>query len=176
MAPDALIPRVGMCLKLKGVTGADAAIVSVVQSADAARDRARLAAAGVMAGKVSRDAWAGYRYAIDIDGNTNAWRNLFTRLLMGNCVIKVASAGGYRQWYYERLVPFVHFVPVRADLSDLVETVEWCRSRPATCYEIARAGRSLALAMTFESETRAATERIRALVARGGYDAASLFS
>ena len=40
----------------------------------------------------------------------------FTRLLMGCCVIKVASPFGYRQWYYGDLVPWRHYVPVAADM------------------------------------------------------------
>lgn len=63
----------------------------------------------------------GRRFALDVDGNTNAWANLFQRLLLGCCVIKVASPFGYRQWYYDDLVPWVHYVPVRADMADLVD-------------------------------------------------------
>jgi hypothetical protein len=36
-------------------------------------------------------------------------------------IFKVESAYGFQQWYYERLQPWVHYVPVAADLSDLRE-------------------------------------------------------
>ena len=41
----------------------------------------------------------------------------FWKLAGNSVVLKVE--GRNEQWYYDRLVPWVHFVPVRADLSDL---------------------------------------------------------
>jgi hypothetical protein len=104
--------------------------------------------------------WGRRRYAIDVDGNTNAWSNLFTRLLLGCCVLKVGSPRGFRQWYYGDLRPFEHFVPVAADLSDLKEKVDWCRSHEPECREIAAAGERLARARTFEVEMDRAVERL----------------
>jgi hypothetical protein len=164
MDPATLIPRVAMCLKLCGVPGVDAKIAGVAQAADPDVARRRLARAGILGERIEPIAWLGSRYAIDIDGNSNAWSNLFTRLLLGNCVIKVASPAGYRQWYYDRLEPYRHYVPVRADMSDLIERIAWCRANPDACIEIARAGRSLALSLTVEGETRAAVARLNALV------------
>jgi hypothetical protein len=40
------------------------------------------------------------------------------------------------------LVPFVHFVPVAHDLSDLNEVYEWCTTHLRECEEIAANGRS----------------------------------
>ena len=34
-------------------------------------------------------------------------------------VFKVDSAYGLQMWYHERLKPWVHYIPVKADLSDL---------------------------------------------------------
>ncbi|WP_415921316.1 glycosyl transferase family 90 [Tateyamaria sp. SN6-1] len=118
--------------------------------------QAELEAAGLIGDPVPQDSWAGRKYAIDIDGVTNAWDNLLRRLKMGCCVLKVDSPFGFRQWYYDQLVPFEHFVPIRADLSDLEAQVDWVRSNPAEAREIARAGQSVARALTFESETAAA--------------------
>ena len=160
MEPDGLLPRVRMCLLLRGVRNVDAKIGGTVGGDRPSTHRQRMAAAGILAERIPPLAWLGCRFAMDIDGNTNAWSNLFTRLLLGNCVIKVASAGGYRQWYYDRLEPGVHFVPVQSDMADLVEKVEWCLGHPAECLLIARAGRELALSVTYERETAAAIERI----------------
>ena len=67
----------------------------------------------------------------------------------------------FRSWYYDRLEPWRHYVPVAADLSDLVERIEWCRGHTAECRAIAQAGQALALAMTPKEEIRRTVARIR---------------
>ena len=69
------------------------------------------------------------------------------------------------QWYYDRLEPWVNFVPVRADLTDLAERLDWCRSHHAECEAIAAAGRSLAESLTLESQLQAAADKIDRLIA-----------
>jgi hypothetical protein len=155
-----LIQRSRLCLVLRDVRGADARLTNVVQSSDASRDLGRLRSAGILGEPISGESWAQRKFALDIDGNTNAWSNLFTRLLLGCCVIKVGSLRGYRQWYYHALRPFEHFVPVAADLSDLVEKIEWCRAHEGECEKIAAAGRALALTLGYEREMAAAAEAI----------------
>ena len=49
---------------------------------------------------------------------SNSWSGLFTKLLTGSTVLKVESPMGFRQWYYDRLKPFEHYVPVRPDLAE----------------------------------------------------------
>ena len=154
-----LIQRTRFCLQARKVPDADCRLSRVVQSQDS-RDRDRLARAGILGDPIEPVTWRARKFALDIDGNSNAWSNLFTRLLLGCCVIKVGSPRGFRQWYYQELVPFENFVPVRADLSDLVERMEWCRSHDPECRAIAAAGQALALRLTLESERAAAVERI----------------
>jgi hypothetical protein len=101
-----------------------------------------------------------YRYLIDIDGNANAWDGLFGAMIMGACVLKVASPFGYRQWYYSRLVPWTHFIPVRSDLADLEEKAEWALSHPAECQAMARELQSVGNQLLFEPELRAAAVNI----------------
>ena len=96
-----------------------------------------------------------------IDGNSNAWSALFCGLLSGSCVLRVESEGGFRQWYYDALKPFVHYVPVRADLSDMDERVAWVLAHDDEARAIGAAGRALAEAMSFEREVGEAAERLR---------------
>ncbi len=103
---------------------------------------------------------AGDKFAIDIDGWTNAWSNLLIRMHFGCCVLKVASADGYRQWWYDRLRPWEHFVPVRADMADLAEKVDWVRSNDVEAKAIASRGQQLARSMTLASETAIAAQII----------------
>jgi hypothetical protein len=101
---------------------------------------------------IEAHALAGYRYLIDIDGWANAWSGLFQKLLTGSTVLKVESHQGYRQWYYDRLEPWVHYVPIKADLSDFDEALEFVLSHDAEAENIGRAGRRLALSLNLEAE------------------------
>ena len=102
---------------------------------------------------IAESSWLGDKYAIDIDGHTNSWSNFLVRLHLGCCVFKIESQFGYRQWYYDRIKPWEHFVPVRADMGDLEEKIDWARSNQEKAREIARNGQEFAQTMTFESET-----------------------
>jgi hypothetical protein len=93
-----------------------------------------------------------YRYNIDVDGNTNSWPGFFQKLLSGSPVLKITSEHSYMQWYYTRLVPWVHYVPVKEDLSDFLAVSEELRRDPELSNKIGSAGRDLALSMTYESE------------------------
>ncbi|KAL7410810.1 hypothetical protein BDY24DRAFT_398543 [Mrakia frigida] len=56
-----------------------------------------------------------YRYALDIDGN--GWSSRFRSLLnMGQVVFKITI---FPEWNTEWLTPWLHYVPVNLDLSDL---------------------------------------------------------
>jgi hypothetical protein len=157
--PD-LVARIRLCLEMKDIAQADVKLHAIAQSSNLPVDTERLTRAGVLGDYISPIAWCGLKFAIDIDGNTNAWSNFFTRLLMGCCVLKVDSAAGYRQWYYGDVVPWTHYVPVKADLSDLRERIAWCRANLAECRQIAAAGQQFALARGFEREIASATRRV----------------
>ncbi|MEP7029452.1 MAG: glycosyl transferase family 90 [Pseudolabrys sp.] len=158
-APDAL-PRLRLCALLKPLPDIDARIYQCVQAPDPVGLEAQLRAAGLFASYRQPHEWLDRKFAIDIDGNANAWSNLFTRLLMGCCVIKVSSPRHYRQWYYDRLEPWKNFVPVRADLTDLTEKIEWCRTHENECAQIAAAGQEMARAMTLDVEMQDAVRRL----------------
>lgn len=155
-----LIQRTRFCLAVRGMPDVDAKLFSVVQSEDGPRDAARLGAAGIFGDRIDSMSWRSRKFAFDIDGNSNAWSNLFTRLLLGCCVIKIGSPRGFRQWYYADLRPFEHFVPVAADLADLAEKLEWCRGHDRECAAIAAAGQEFALRRTLESEVSSAVGRL----------------
>jgi hypothetical protein len=157
---DRLIQRTRLCLLLRQVAGTDVKLVNAIQSPDPRRDLQRLRAAGILGERISKEFWRERKFALDIDGNGNAWSNLFTRLLYGCCVIKIGSPAGYRQWYYDALRPFEHFVPVAPDLSDLVERIAWCRGHDAECAAIAAAGQAVARGRTFDREMAMAGEAL----------------
>jgi hypothetical protein len=107
-----------------------------------------------------------YRYVIDIDGNANAWDGLFGAMLMGSCILKIESRLGWRQWYYDRLLPGVHYLPVKADFSDFDEVVEWALGHPAECAEIGRRVRAFALSMNYDDEVDLSGAGLAKMLAR----------
>jgi len=122
----------------------DARINQVVQCRDAqARQQVehRLQQEGLLSATVNPWHAALHAWQIDIDGNVNSW-GLLWKLLSGSCILRVQSPR--RQWYHPRLRPWVHLVPVRADLSDLGERLAWCLNHRQECAAIAAAGQALA--------------------------------
>lgn len=93
-----------------------------------------------------------YKYLVDVDGNSNAWSALFQKLLSGSVVLKVASPSNFRQWYYDELIPWVNFVPVESDMSDLVEKVHWLLEHDEEARKIGENGAKLANTLTYSRE------------------------
>jgi len=118
--------------------------------------------AGLQGEFIPTNDWGSMKYAIDIDGFTNAWNNYLQRLKLGCCILKVESPFGYRQWYYHKLKAWEHFVPIKADMSDLAAQIDWVKSNPDKARDIAANGQAVARALTFESETKAAVAAIEA--------------
>lgn len=119
-----------------------------------------LQTAGLIGDRIDRHDWGGMKYAIDIDGFSNAWCNFMQRLKLGCCVLKVDSQFGFYQWYYDKLKPWDHFVPIKADMTDLAQQIEWVKSNPARAKVIAAQGQAVAKTLTFESECKAAVQAI----------------
>jgi hypothetical protein len=170
-ADPRLRQRVRMCLMLANHAEAAERKVDVGIARSRGLDpglAARYEQAGLLRDPVSERSWCGRRYAIDIDGHANAFSNLFRRLLYGCCVIKVASPLGFRQWYYDRLVPWTHYVPVQADLTDLRDAIEWVHDRPSDAERIAAEGRRLAASMDLEAERARVIARLQEVGSAGG--------
>jgi Glycosyl transferase family 90 len=74
-----------------------------------------------------------YKFVLSLDGHVAAFR-LSSLLATGALVLKPASK--WKVWYERDLVPMVHYVPVAEDLSNLCETIEWCKARPELCERI----------------------------------------
>ena len=148
--------------------GWDAKLSPRVPYKGTATDFERMAAAGILGEWLDRKTWSTYRFALDIDGNTNSWSNLFTRFLLW----QLRHQDRVGRWVSAMVLlssrTWVHFVPVDAELSDLIEKVAWCRSHPDECLDIARAGRNFALSMTFEKEANEAVKRLNALAPAAG--------
>ena len=75
-----------------------------------------------------------FKYILDMDGYTNTWDANVWKLYSGSVVLKVTST--WKQWYYDELKEWVHYVPVENDLSNLNEMIEWCDNNEPKCLEI----------------------------------------
>jgi hypothetical protein len=101
------------------------------------------------------DTWLSRHFvqiSIDGFGTTGGY---FKKLLHGRAVVlKVASSrasGGAVEFWHEQFRPWVHFVPVRRDLDDLLQMIEWALRHKKSAARIAAAARTLALAVTYET-------------------------
>lgn len=91
-----------------------------------------------------------YKYLIDADGYYCAWRSLFLKLASRSLVIKVAS--DLEQWYFPLLEPWVHYVPLRSDSSDVCEVFSWVESHPEEVQQIIHNANKLVATITIEQE------------------------
>jgi hypothetical protein len=82
-----------------------------------------------------------FKYIIHVDGNVNAYR-LVTLLATGSVVLRVKSV--YLSWIDSVIQPKVHYISIRSDLSNLVDTVNWCQNHQAECEEISVRAQTLA--------------------------------
>ncbi len=157
------LPRLELCARsgAAGVAGlCDVGITALVQvPADWAATVAQTITP-FMRAPVEKAAFANFKAVIDIDGNSNAWSGLFTSLLTGACVIKIESEHGFAQWYYDRLKPWVHYVPVKPDFSDFEEAVGFVLADDDAARAIAEAGCRLARSIDFGAEMSAAAQRL----------------
>ena len=145
-----VLPRIRMALILRDQANCDVAFSTSNRGGEHIES---LRSCRLLGDPIPESAWIGDKFALDIDGYTNTWSNFLVRLHLGCCVLKVDSQHGYRQWYYDRIRPWEHFVPVKADMTDLVEKIDWVRTNDAQAREIAEKGQAFARSMTFESET-----------------------
>lgn len=86
-----------------------------------------------MADFVSNDEKATYKYILNIDGHVSAFR-LGHEMSSKSTILLVESH--YYIWFSKMLVPYEHYVPVKCDLSNLVEIIEWCKNNDSKCKQI----------------------------------------
>ncbi|KAF3842938.1 hypothetical protein F7725_001787 [Dissostichus mawsoni] len=82
-----------------------------------------------------------YKYQINIDGTVAAYRLPY--LLAGNSVVLKQDSGYYEHFYYG-LRPWEHYIPVRADMGDLLEKIQWARDHDEEAKNIGLAGQQFA--------------------------------
>jgi len=115
--------------------------------------------AGFLKPPVDKPVFLDYRYQLDIDGWSNSW-SLLDKLISGSCILKVASPSGFRQWFYDKLEPWKHYVPVTADLSDLDAAMDWALNHEDEAEQIAQAAQDVAATIRLEPDLQVAARAI----------------
>jgi len=88
-----------------------------------------------------------HRYALDIGGlSGTTWNALRNKMRMGSLVLRVNS--GMADWWHGSLIADQHYLPVKADLSDLKAQFDWAEAHPADAERIAEAGRAVEAEMS----------------------------
>jgi hypothetical protein len=91
-----------------------------------------------------------YKYILDIDGWANTWDATIWKLYSGSVLLKVQST--WKQWYYDELKEWIHYVPINNDFSDLNKKIEWCKSNDDKCKEIVNNARNFVIKKIFDTE------------------------
>ncbi|XP_051955378.1 protein O-glucosyltransferase 3 [Xyrauchen texanus] len=81
-----------------------------------------------------------YKYQVNVDGTVAAYR--FPYLMLGNSLV-LKQDSPYYEHFYTHLKPGVHYIPVKRNLSDLIEKIKWAKSNDAEVESIAKRGQSL---------------------------------
>lgn len=89
---------------------------------------------GFVSNTVSISEHLKYKYQILIDGYTCAFHRAWWQMFANSLTFKQDSPD--YQWYYGELKPYVHYVPVSNDLSDLLEKMDWAKKHDAECIKI----------------------------------------
>ena len=60
-----------------------------------------------------------YKYLIAIDGWVSGW--LRGPMILKSSSVPIIVESNYKPLYFDAWIPWVHYVPVKADLSDLID-------------------------------------------------------
>ncbi|XP_067651435.1 protein O-glucosyltransferase 2-like [Haliotis asinina] len=75
-----------------------------------------------------------HKYQLNLDGTVAAYRLPY--LLAGDSTV-LKQSSHYYEHFYKNLEPYVHYVPFKRDLSDLMEKLKWAREHDKEVQEIA---------------------------------------
>ncbi|KAF7308339.1 CAP10 domain-containing protein [Mycena chlorophos] len=81
-----------------------------------------------------------YKYAMDVDGH--GWSGRFLGLLRSGSLVFKSTI--FTEFFSQWIRPFEHYIPVRPDLADLVERLEWAHTHEEEAKKIQEAGKEFA--------------------------------
>lgn len=82
--------------------------------------------------------WTKFKYQIVLDGNVSPSSRMATLMQSGSVLLKQNS--WHTEFFYHLMVPWVHYVPIADNLSDLEEKIEWLQKNDKFAADISQAG------------------------------------
>jgi hypothetical protein len=116
--------------------------------------------------KTMEEQVAEYRYMIDVEGFGYSGR---LKLLLHAARALLLVDRPYREYFFDDIEPFRHYVPVKRDLTDLLDRIDWLRSNPKLEAEIVRETQQFARTrLTRKAAVEAWAKLLAKHVAAGG--------
>ena len=84
-----------------------------------------------------------YKYQLVVDGTTCTYPGTQWRLLSGCATFKQASND--IMWFFAPLKPWIHYIPVKQDLTDIFDKLLWAQRNDSAVHQIAQNARAFAL-------------------------------
>lgn len=103
-------------------------------------------------GFVPYESQIGYKYQMQIDGYSCAYTTSGWKLFTNSVMFKEDSK--HIQWYSNELKPYVHYIPIKEGLSDLLDQIHWAIEHDDKSKEIASQARAFALSHITEELNR----------------------
>ena len=114
------------------------------------KQQIKLVKANVVSEYVSFNDFLNYYYLVNADGYSCAWKSLFLKLASKSVTLIMQS--NIEQWYFRKILPWVHFVPLNNDASDIEDIHEWLITHPLECIDIVENANKFIAEMKYEVE------------------------
>jgi hypothetical protein len=93
-----------------------------------------------------------YKYQLLVDGNSCAYSRAIWQLF-SNCLTFKQDSPNV-QWYYRAIQPWVHYIPVQSDFSDLIEKLRWAEAHEELAEAIVKRAQGFAKKNLKKSDIR----------------------
>lgn len=106
-------------------------------------DDPQLEKEGMLGKNITWEEFLDCKYLPYVDGYMSASPALQWRLLSNSVTFKPET--NEVQWFHRVLAPFIHYIPIKADLSDLMGKLDWAKTHDLQCKQIAENATQFAL-------------------------------
>jgi len=104
---------------------------------------------------IKPDASLHYKYMLDINGNSCSLSRMAWILYSNSLLMKQQS--NKVQWYYHKLLPYVHYLPIAEDFSNIEQQYAWAESHQAEVVAMTRNANQFATQVFSEAAVDLAT-------------------
>lgn len=83
-----------------------------------------------------------FKYLFDIDGHSCSYSRMAWILYSNSLLLKHES--NKVQWYYDKIAPYVHYLPIDADFKNLHKQFQWAQTHPVEVQQMTERAQLLA--------------------------------